>query len=132
MLVASTCKKEDAPGLKSVQLDNPFEISVSEQAIIHGSNTVMEITDISDSRCPADVQCFWAGNTKVKLNVSGLGVNDILLNFCIGQCDNRYRKADTLAMQYQNQSYSIILSEVKPYPGTGSEKKTAVFIIRKD
>jgi len=131
LLVASTCKKDDLPGLSSVQLDTPFEIALNERTIIHGSNTVIKITEINDSRCPADVQCFWAGDSKVKLNVTGLDVVNTVLNFCLGQCDDRYREADTVAIQYQNQAYSIILSAVNPYPGKGHQEKTAVFTIRK-
>ena len=132
LLLASTCKKEDSAGFTNIQLNTPFEIAINEKAIIQGSNTVMEITEITDSRCPAYVQCFSAGDAKLKLNITGPETNHTVLSFCIGQCENRYRNADTLAIQYQNQAYSIILSEVNPYPGTGREKKTAVFTIKKD
>lgn len=132
LLVASTCKKDDSTGLRSVQLDTPFEIAINERAVIYGSNAAIEIIEIDDNRCPVDVQCFSAGDSKVKLKVTGFETNNTVLNFCIGQCDNRYRVADTVATQYQNQPYVIILSEVNPYPGKGSEEKTAVFTIRKD
>ena len=118
--------------MNNVQLNTAFEIGTNEKAVIKGSPLLVEVTGISDSRCPADVQCVWAGNAKVDLKVSGLESGDKVLSFCIGQCENRYREADTVFIQQQREQYLMILSQVKPYPGTGSQKKTVVFTLQKE
>lgn len=130
-LLSSTCKKEPA-GIKKTEVNSPFGISVNEKVLISESNILFELTEVADNRCPADVQCFSAGDAKVKLNITGLDTRDTVINFCIGQCESRYREADTAYIQHEKQEYSLILSEIHPYPGTGSEKKTAVFTLKKN
>ena len=132
LLLASTCKEEDSIGLINVQLNTPFEVGIHEKAVIQGSNLAMEITEIADNRCPPDVQCFSAGDAKVRLNISGLKSADTVLIFCIGQCEGRYRESDTVTIQHQQEEYSLVLSEVNPYPGKGSQEKTAIFTLKKD
>lgn len=129
-LLASTCKDEEMAGIK-VDLNSPFGIGINKKASLRESNIAMEIIAITDNRCPVDVQCFSAGDAKVKVNMSGIEPGITELNFCIGQCGNRYQKADTVSLQHQNQAYQLILTEVNPYPGTGNKKKTAVFSIKK-
>lgn len=131
-LLSSTCKKEPLTTIKEIKLNAVFELKLNEKALISHTNILLELTEINDSRCPVDVQCIWAGNARVKLNVKGLETSDAVLSFCIGQCDNGYHEADTLAIRYQNQAYTIILSEVNPYPGKGAENKVAVFTIKKE
>ena len=132
MLLASTCKKENSTESASVRLSTPIEIAVNKKAIIRGSNLMLEVTEVADNRCPADVQCFSAGDVKVKLNITGLNTDDTVLDFCMGQCESRYREADTVYIQHQQEKYSLVLSEVNPYPGKGSGEKTAVFTLKKN
>lgn len=132
LLLASTCKKVDSAGLKSIRLNAPFEMAINEKAIIQGKNAVIEITEITDNRCSADVQCFTARDAKLKLSITGIEANNGVLSFCIGQCDNRYRKADTLAIQYQDQRHTVILRGVNPYPEPEVKRKQLYLKLKKD
>ena len=130
MLMASTCQKDELSTAENIQLDSPFEIPLNGKVSIDSENIELSLSEITDVRCPADVQCFWAGNAKLNLTMSTNGTEK-QLSLCIGQCDTRYQKADTVHVQYQDKPYNLILTEVKPYPGTGTGKKSAVFILQK-
>ena len=132
ILLASTCKEGNLEGIKKIGLNSPFGIPVNEKAIISESGLLLEVSEINDSRCPINVECIWAGNSTVKLNVTSTGIEKTDFTFCIGQCENRLQEADTVLLQHQNQSYSFILKEVQPYPGQGSNKKTAIFLVKKN
>ena len=130
MLLASTCKKEELPRSGDLQLNTPFEVPLKGKVFIDSEGLELTVNEVTDARCPVDVQCFWAGNAKVKLNVLADG-SENQLSFCIGQCDTRYQKADTLQVEYHDKPYSLILTEVKPYPGAGNVKKSAVFVLQR-
>lgn len=51
-----------------VPLDEPFVLQVNQWAEIGGTPLRLRFDEVrEDSRCPADVQCFWAGNARVRL-----------------------------------------------------------------
>jgi hypothetical protein len=59
-------------------LGQTFTLKVGQQARIAGADvTVLFKAVPSDSRCPVDVQCVWAGNARVQLAAGGqeLGLN---------------------------------------------------------
>ena len=54
-----------------VQANREFEISAGQEAHIQGTPIVVRFRSVSnDSRCPSDVQCVWAGNAVVGLELS--------------------------------------------------------------
>ena len=98
----SSCSKNSIDGIRTSEFDIPFELNLEERIILPKNNKALliRLVGINDSRCPADVQCIWAGNAIVSLN---------------------------------NNTYSVILQEVKPYPRKGikSEKKKAILRVKK-
>jgi hypothetical protein len=129
LLLASTCKKDTLSNPENVQLNTSFEVPLNGNIFIDSESIELSVNEITDVRCPVDVQCFWAGNAKVELSMEA-GNTGKQLSLCIGQCDTRYQKTDTVGVEHQDKSYNLILTEVKPYPGTGSGKKSAVFILQ--
>ncbi|MEO6288118.1 MAG: hypothetical protein ABIN80_06815 [Dyadobacter sp.] len=81
---------------------------------------------LADSRCPENVQCVWAGNATVDLLLSGVttegGVNEHV-KMCLGQCDQKFKEADTLDRKFAGEDYRLILTAVKPYPKVDSTRK---------
>ncbi|WAC09933.1 hypothetical protein [Dyadobacter pollutisoli] len=81
---------------------------------------------LQDSRCPENVQCVWAGNATVDLLLSGVttegGVNEHV-KMCLGQCDQKFKEADTLDKKFAGEDYRLILNAVKPYPKVDSTRK---------
>lgn len=49
-----------------------------EKAIGKTKLRVKFVEFIEDSRCPADVDCIWAGNAKIKIRVTSRGVSRVL------------------------------------------------------
>lgn len=52
--------------------------SLNEVANLDGL-TVRPLTVIEDSRCPAQVQCVWAGRVRIRAEVSGDGIRELTL-----------------------------------------------------
>lgn len=70
-----TCVSNDTPGAESVTLKTTMGQTVTGLGV---SLTPLEI--ISDSRCPKDVQCIWAGTVTLKVRVKNdAGTNEMTL-----------------------------------------------------
>ena len=132
MLLASTCKEANLEGIKKTEFNSPVTLYLSEKAINRESGVMLELTEITDSRCPVNVNCIWAGNAKVKLSVSGTGMEKADLDLCLGQCDTRFQEADTVLFQQNNHTYTLILNKVEPFPGTSNKKKSVIIILKKN
>jgi hypothetical protein len=62
----------------------------------------------SDSRCPSDVKCVWAGNAAIKLQLSGLGKSkSVTLNTS---------QAGQFVSETIYQGYKVKLVDLGPYP----------------
>lgn len=54
------------------------EVRINRQVRSTGGLKIAFIELVEDSRCPADVQCVWAGNAKIKVRVTRNGRSKIL------------------------------------------------------
>lgn len=54
------------------------EVQINRQVRSTGGLKIAFIELVEDSRCPADVQCVWAGNAKIKVRVTRNGRSKIL------------------------------------------------------
>lgn len=129
-LISPTCKDEFHENSKAA-LNLPFELTVYENVIFSDIGLKIELSGVNDSRCPANVQCIWAGNAKLNLTISG-GVMQNAVNLCLGQCETGFRETDTIAFNHRSQSYILVLKKVQPYPGTADAKKSAVLVLKKN
>jgi hypothetical protein len=131
LLSSSSCEKDALNGIKKGDLNSAIELSVNEKVLVN-NEFVIELTSIVDSRCPADVQCVWAGNASTQFKISATNQTDLVTSLCIGQCDAKFKTTDSAEFTRNNIRYSILLKEVNPYPKEGaSGDKKAVFEIRK-
>jgi hypothetical protein len=56
--------------VKEVSLDEAFTIKIGEQVEIKDINLRVAFVSVEeDSRCPVDVDCVWAGNAKLNVEV---------------------------------------------------------------
>jgi hypothetical protein len=56
--------------VKEVSLDEAFTIKIGEQVEIKDASLRITFTSVEeDSRCPVDVECAWAGNAKLNVEV---------------------------------------------------------------
>lgn len=55
------------------QTDDRVKIKVREQKVVNKQLSIKFVEMVGDSRCPADLRCVWAGNAKIKVELSGRG-----------------------------------------------------------
>jgi hypothetical protein len=79
---------------------------------------------LEDSRCPANVQCVWAGQARVKVNISGPDMPEEALELIVGKKDK-----DVLCIL---DGYVMKAMSLAPYPDTtnGKNKKYVLFILK--
>jgi len=79
---------------------------------------------LEDSRCPVNVQCVWAGQAKVKVNISGPNIPEESLELIVGKKDK-----DVLSIV---DGYVLKAMNLAPYPDTtnGENKKYVLFILK--
>jgi len=94
-----------------VQTGSEFDLVVNQQAVVEGTPLRIRFNGVSnESRCPSDVQCVWAGNAVVHLNLTSTGNpgSDVALNTTL----------DPKSADYAG--YRVTLVGLKPYPRSGS------------
>ncbi|KKT72646.1 MAG: hypothetical protein UW70_C0104G0006 [Candidatus Peregrinibacteria bacterium GW2011_GWA2_44_7] len=87
-------------------------MSVKQSAAFESDDLVLVLNEVSDSRCPADVQCIRAGEVVVKASVfkGEERLDDVTLQLAVG---------DQVPAQEGVGDYRIELVEVTPYPKSG-------------
>jgi outer membrane lipoprotein SlyB len=99
--------KDYTPAASQPALDKPFDIKVDNTAEISSEGLKIKLTGIEDSRCATDVQCIWAGNVKVKLNISKDNKTPVDIEIVTepGQTEGAVQKFE---------NYQITLNKVSP------------------
>jgi len=130
----SSCSKDSVEGMSTSDFGIPFELSPDESVILpkNKKEVMISLVSLKDSRCPADVQCIWAGNAGIKIRISsGTGLVDST-ELCLGQCDTKFKTADTAILRLRDLNYSVVLKSIDPYPGKGNaENKKAILLVKK-
>ena len=91
------------------------------EQIEFGDKSIRFIEVVSDSRCPKDVTCVWAGEAKVLIEIfeKGKRINDKIVVI------NTYA-IDEIPLQFSAGGgiYSITAFKLFPYPSTTSKNDT--------
>ncbi len=70
LLVAATIAAAACKGVTDVQPGEPFQLKIGQAAVVPDSSLALRFEAVpQDSRCPADVQCIWAGDGVVRLTL---------------------------------------------------------------
>lgn len=111
---------------KAVQAGDTVLFSYRQPVKLFECNSPISATieEITDSRCPKNVNCVWAGTAQVKLRFN----NEFTLVLELGK-----KKEAT----YFDHSYAFTLADVTPYPEAGVQQdpaggKVIVRIVRTD
>ncbi|TDB65924.1 hypothetical protein [Arundinibacter roseus] len=98
-------------------------IRYKETVALPGSATgTLTFAEVTDSRCADGATCIWAGNATVDLELKSTATTEgQSIRLCLGDCKSLYpnaafRSTDTVQVQLDNQRYSLILTDVSPYP----------------
>ena len=89
----------------------PFQMTVGDNVFTDkGAITIIFVGVTQDSRCPLDVECVWAGNVTVALDVQvgDQPVEEIAITL------------DRDSAEQQVGDYLLVLTEVNPYPTQAS------------
>lgn len=76
LLFFAACSSTSGP--HDYELGEEFELFLGKKATISPYRVAVTFADVlEDSRCPANANCFWAGNGKVQIQVAK---DDVQLN----------------------------------------------------
>jgi uncharacterized Zn finger protein len=96
---------------KTVRLNQNFVLRVGQEALIADQKLTVKFVSVTeDSRCPKGVNCIWAGNVRVKLQVTKAKSKPFKVELSLNPRDF----PDGESSDYGN--YRIKLSGVDPYP----------------
>lgn len=116
----------------NANLDTPFLLKQNQTAFLASENLMIRFLDIqSDSRCPIDVQCIWAGEAEARLGLqlatdagsTGLFTEMLLVKGAGDDASVKVFKAS------KDASYSIKLIRVDPYPRSNTTKESRDYTI---
>lgn len=100
------------------QTDAPVTLKTNQSTRI-GQDVTMHVTSIQDSRCPANVTCVRYGSANVEFTLAKNNDHQTG-SLCLGECGQGLKDKDTTTVQLGGSSYRVVLSEVRPFPGTGT------------
>ena len=113
LLAGSSVSADGTPNAKRrkpvTHFSSEVKLSPGQQVRVPKTKLRIKFTAVeNDSRCPSDVNCVWAGNAAVKLELSGLGKGkSVTLNTS---------KAGQFVSETVYQGYKVKLLDLSPYP----------------
>ena len=103
-----------------VRLDEGFNLKIGQTAYLEKEKMKIKFVDISeDSRCLSNVQCFWAGQVKMVLNVDYQKNNSQKIDLILGAGTSNENSNFKVI-----EGYIIKLLNVEPYPNGAKIEKT--------
>jgi hypothetical protein len=111
---AVSCSDDLSPDNYGLGTEKDFKVGNDYRASDNALK--FKIAEVTDSRCPTDVVCVWAGKADVKLNILSPITGTLLLN-------TFNNTSDTLG------NYSFKLVKVLPYPVSTKQIKTEEYDI---
>ena len=112
LLIALSGFAQDPAADKRVPLDEEFTVKNGQQVAIEGQKLTVKFSSLfQDSRCPTDVQCAWAGNGAIVVDLSRKNKKAVqaMLNTLL----------DPKGIEYKG--YKVKLVALNPYPRTPGE-----------
>jgi hypothetical protein len=92
------------PAAAAVPLGREFTLALGQSVAVAGTDLCLTLRAVrDDSRCPADVQCMWAGDATVALEVGGAATFDL-------------HTSGALAREATHGGYRITLVRLDPVP----------------
>jgi hypothetical protein len=75
ILVVTACPRAGFLPARDIGPGEAATLAVGHSAVIRGTDVRFRVDGISDSRCPADVRCVWAGDAIAVLTLTGAGAS---------------------------------------------------------
>lgn len=132
-LLLISCKS-DSITVQAVEKTIRYHEKVS---ITPENPATLTFAEVEDSRCPENVQCVWAGNAIVDLQLRSEQANQEAqaVKMCLGDCNSLYpktgfREADTAQVSVAGTQYTLILTNASPYPNSTKTVKKEDYTIK--
>ncbi len=103
----------------NTQLGTNFEISANQTISIQPQQIMIQLVNVTDSRCPSDVTCIWAGQVSIGLALQMDGNNNLLT--LVSSAGNSSAKSSG--------NYVVHLVKVDPYPTSKKHLQLSDYII---
>lgn len=96
-----------------ISLAYPFKIGINQTAYLESADLGLRFVNVTeDSRCPTDVQCIWAGQVSIVVEVVGTSTEKAIGNFSFTLLGESTTDLPTVTVA----GYDLKLSRVEPYP----------------
>lgn len=108
-----------------------LEKNKAKETIAEGNKIWIEAKEFTDSRCPINVDCVWAGVATAKISFKD-DTKEQTIELCLGACDV-VSKPKMQEITIKNIDYTVELSDLSPYPKLGDkpDNSKATLIIKK-
>ena len=102
--------RADVPGFG---LNEAFSLGGGQEGLNPGEKLRVRFTDVlEDSRCPAQVACFWTGQARIAVSVQSDGADPTNVEFNTNPALGQTVKTATVG------PYIVEMQSVDPYPRT--------------
>lgn len=100
-------------------VDYPVTVELKHGAsrTVDSGLTIRFLSVLNDSRCPIGVQCVWAGNAEIELELTGSVIESVGLN-----------TGSQFPRTYTFEGYTVTLQDLKPQPSSGQTVDEASYI----
>ena len=105
------------------------KLPINKTATVSGVN-IKFLSVVSDSRCPKNVNCIWAGEVVVLVEVQQKSQKAIEKTITIGF--KRNPTGNETDIIYNDKSFTIKAMNVSPYPEYGVEVKLLDYVLHFD
>ncbi|GAB2560156.1 hypothetical protein [Spirosoma aerophilum] len=95
-----------------------------------GSDVIVRVDSIQDSRCPVNAYCIWAGQAKVKLLLKKDSDSTAVRLSLGADPGSSNKRPDSTTVSLKSENYKVILREVNPFPGTTSSTQPQTAIVQ--
>jgi hypothetical protein len=118
VIAAIACAGCFSPTGPDAVVGKPFDLKAgSVSTLPDGARLRFERVE-SDSRCPRDVVCVWAGDATIS----------VTLNPAKGSTESREMHTQPTGSQISYENYTITLTALAPYPRSSQEIPSASYI----
>jgi len=109
-----------------------LEKNKAKETIAEGNKIWIEAKEFTDSRCPINVDCVWAGVATAKISFKD-DAQEQNIELCLGACDVA-NKPKTQEITIKAVNYIVELKDFTPYPNLGdkpADSKATIVITKK-
>jgi hypothetical protein len=118
--LALSAGAQDTEKPRDVQLGQRFELQNGESALVKSAGLRLTFASLAeDSRCPAGVQCVWAGDASVEVSLEISGEAETRLLHTNPRFDR----------ETEFRGFRVELIDVRPQPREGTEIAPSDYVI---